>query len=205
MSLLRSAILWTSCGPISRQPPEDGLSRLLKTGPGTTGATQSMRPRSVANWAGSRPKSSKPDCARRYSGILKTPRGLIACARAPTAIGSRKTIRSEALYERNHSCGWFWDPALSSYTCCFETAAAGLQQADGLLPAEHAYARRASRDPAHLDAAGHGPLQRFARRRSPVGNRYSIRRATKSRWTGPGISNRPRLHRRFAVCTHPRR
>ena len=52
-------------------------------------------------------------------------------------------MRSGFHNEGNHSCGWIGHPALSRHARRFKAASAGLRQADDLLPAEHADARRA--------------------------------------------------------------
>ena len=51
-----------------------------------------------------------------------------------------------------------------------QAAAAGLRQADGVLPAEHADARRHPRHPPDQHAAGHAALPGAARRRLAVGH-----------------------------------
>ena len=54
-----------------------------------------------------------------------------------------------------------------------QAAAAGLRQADDLLPAVDADAGRHPRHPADLDAAGHAALRAAARRRQPAGGSTS--------------------------------
>ena len=59
--------------------------------------------------------------------------------------------------------------ALSGDAGGVEAAAAGVRQADGVLPAHHADARRHPRDPGHLHAAGHAALPGAPRRRRALG------------------------------------
>src|SRR5574343_156029 len=49
---------------------------------------RSTRARSSANWAGDRPRPSRPASARRCSGTWTTPSGSPACRAAPTRTGS---------------------------------------------------------------------------------------------------------------------
>ena len=71
-----------------------------------------------------------------------------------------------------------------------QAAAAGLRQADDLLPDRDADAGRHPLDPDHHHAARPGPVQRPARRRQPVGARPAL--------CGAGRAARPRrrVHRR---------
>ena len=71
-----------------------------------------------------------------------------------------------------------------------QAAAAGLRQADDLLPAVDADAGRHPRHPDHLHAAGHAALRAAARRRRAVGHATSLRRAAAARRPGAGLHHR---------------
>jgi dTDP-glucose 4,6-dehydratase len=76
----------TSCGPT---PPAStsASSPMSRTVPATTAAMRSTRARSSANWAGGRPRPSRPAFGRRCSGTSTIPSGLPACRAAPIGTG----------------------------------------------------------------------------------------------------------------------
>ncbi|KAG0771541.1 hypothetical protein G6F22_016386 [Rhizopus arrhizus] len=74
-----------------------------------------------------------------------------------------------------------------------QTTAAGLRQADGLLPPHHVDAGGHPRHPDHLDAARHAAVPAVAGRRLAVGHGHPVRGAAQPRWPGAGLSDRPRL------------
>ena len=77
-----------------------------------------------------------------------------------------------------------------------QAAAAGLRQADDLLPAVDADAGRHPRHPADLDARGHAALRAAARRRRAAGastSRYAVQPSPGR--PRAGVHHRPRLRR----------
>src|SRR5262245_59945025 len=94
---------------------------------------------------------------------------------APTATGWTSTTGSG--HEGHHPGRRKRHAALSGNTGRLEAAAAGLRQADDLLPAHDADAGRHPRRSAHLYAPGHTALRTAARRRAQVGNQHFLRRA----------------------------
>ncbi len=92
----------------------------------------------------------------------------------------------------NHPRRRLGQPAASGDARDQQAAAAGVRQADGLLPAQHADARRHPRDPADQHAAGHAALRGAARRRLAVGHRDPLLRAAEPRRPGAGVHPRQR-------------
>ncbi len=76
-----------------------------------------------------------------------------------------------------------------------QAAAAGVRQADDLLPAEHADAGRHARHPDHQHAAGHAALPAAAGRRQPVGHQPAVRGAAEPRRPGAGLHHRRQVRR----------
>ena len=77
-----------------------------------------------------------------------------------------------------------------------QAAPAGLRQADDLLPAVDADARRDPRGAADLDARRHRRLRAAAGRRQPVRDLDHLRRPAAPRRAGAGVPDRPRVRRR---------
>ena len=77
-----------------------------------------------------------------------------------------------------------------------QAAAAGLQQADDLLPAVLADAGGDPRRADHHDAAGSGELRAAARGRARLRRVDHLRRAAEPRWPRPGVHHRPRVRGR---------
>ena len=94
---------------------------------------------------------------------------------------------------------------LSCHPGRVEAVAAGLRQADDLLPAQHADAGGHPRHPGHLDAAGHAALRAPARRRLAVGPLHSVCRPARAGRAGAGVHHRARVRRRRAVGARARR
>ena len=109
--------------------------------------------------------------------------------------GARNVERIDMM-KRHHSCRRIGNAALSRHPRGVEAASAGVQQADDLLPAEHADAGGYPRDPGDLDAAGYRPVRGTAGRRAALGPGYQLRGAAESRWPGAGVPNRAGFHRR---------
>jgi hypothetical protein len=78
-----------------------------------------------------------------------------------------------------------------------QAAAAGVRQADGLLPAQHADAGRHPRHPGHQHAAGHAALRAAAGRRQPVGHEPAATACSPAptAWRRPSSSARLRRRR----------
>ena len=77
-----------------------------------------------------------------------------------------------------------------------QAAAADLRQADDLLSADDADARRHPRNPGHLDAAGSAAVPAAARRRRAMGPRADLRRAAAARRPRAGLHHRRGFRRR---------
>ena len=80
--------------------------------------------------------------------------------------------------------------------CDQQAAAAGLRQADDLLPAERADAGGHPRGADHHHAARAGAVPAPARRRLAVGHEDRVRRAAEPGRPGAGVPDRPRVRRR---------
>ncbi len=86
-----------------------------------------------------------------------------------------------------------------------EAVAPGLRQADDLLPAVGADARRHPRGAGHHHAGGSSRLRTAARRRITVGNAAALRHAARPRGARPSVPDRRRLPRRAGRIARPRR
>src|SRR5277367_2089834 len=127
-----------------------------------------MLAKSSRSWAGSRRRALNRGFARLWSGISRIRIGLRTCAPALTSIGLKPTTRSVSDDEGNCARGRFGDPPLSGHPRHFETAAAGVRQADDLLSADYAHARGYPGNTDHLDAAGYVALCGVTGRRHAV-------------------------------------
>ena len=93
----------------------------------------------------------------------------------------------------------FRHPAASGDPGGLEAVAAGVRQADGLLPARHPDAGGHPRHPGDLDAAGHAAFRAVARRWQPLGHPPAVRGAAQPGRSGAGLPDRRGLPRRRAV------
>ena len=100
--------------------------------------------------------------------------------------------------QRHHPRRRLRHPAASGHAGDQQAAAAGLRQADDLLPAEHADAGRHPRHPDHQHAAGHAALRAAAGRRQPVGHQPAVRGAAEPGRPGAGLPDRREVPRRRA-------
>src|SRR5215470_6879531 len=92
--------------------------------------------------------------------------------------------------EGNYSGGRFGDPSASGDPGCLQTAAAGLRQADDLLPAVDASAGGDPRDSDYFDPAGYAPLRAITGIGRAVGNLPEVCRAAVAGWSGSGLPDR---------------
>src|SRR5512135_74250 len=127
------------------------------------------------------------------------PRGLRQRVRRDHAVDRRR------LHERDHSRRRLWHAPLPGDAGRLEAAAAGVRQADGVLPAVDLDARRHPRHPHHLDAAGHAALPRPARRRRAVGHSPELRGTAQARGHRAGVHRRARVRRQGAGRARARR
>jgi hypothetical protein len=135
--------------------------------------------RSSANSAGRPARPSRAGSGRRSPGISTTRTGSPTSPAANTATGCRR-ITQAARHEHtqgHHPRRRLRHPAVSHHPGGLQAAAAGVRQADGVLPADHADAGRDPRHPADLHPAGHAALRAAARRRRAVGAEYPVRGA----------------------------
>ena len=117
----------------------------------------------------------RPGCERTVRWYLDNTAWVRrGCRAASTSTGSRSSTRRTRRrrhdeQERHHSRRRLRHPALPGHAGRQQAAAAGLRQADDLLPAVHADAGGDPRHPDHLDAAGHAALRAAAGRRQRSG------------------------------------
>ena len=97
-------------------------------------------------------------------------------------------------HQRNHPGRRRRQPALPADPGRQQTAAAGLRQADDLLPAGDADDGRDPRHPDHLHAPRHAALSAVARRRQSLGRHPLLRRAARAQGDRPGVSGRRGVH-----------
>ena len=182
--------------------------------------------RSGATSAGVRRRRSRRGSRRRSTGTSTTRAGCSAC-RDGSYRGERlgvATARHDSSRKRHDDQGHHprrrrRHAAASAHAVDQQAAAAGVRQADDLLPAEHADAGGHPRDPRDQHAARAGAVPATARRRLAVGHRHPLRRAAAAErarqafiigreFVGgqavvPGARRqhllRPRLHRRAAA------
>src|SRR3984893_2429461 len=95
--------------------------------------------------------------------------------------------------KRNNSRRWFRYAALSSYPDRLQTAVACLRQADDLLSALHANARRNPRDSGHFDTKRFADVSRAIRRRIASKSLDRVRGTIEAGRDRPSISDRSRL------------
>jgi dTDP-glucose 4,6-dehydratase (EC 4.2.1.46) len=104
--------------------------------------------------------------------------------------------RTRKIYEQRHHPRWrLGHAALPGYAGGFQTVAAGVRQADGVLPADDLNAGRHPRGAADFDAGRYAALRRAARRRQPVGHPYRVRGSAVAGRAGASLHHRCRLHR----------
>ena len=147
--------------------------------------------------AGRRASASPPACARRSSGTARTSRGGAPSRPAPTTPTTwPRTTAAGPAREGHRPRGRRRLAPASRDARHLEAAAAGLRQADGLLPAVDADAGGHPRDPRHLDAARPAALP------APAGRRLAVRHPAQLRGAGPAprprrrVRGRPVVHRR---------
>ena len=100
--------------------------------------------------------------------------------------------------KRHHPRGRLWHTPLPRDPSREQTAHAGVRQAHGVLPAEHADVRGHTLSAADQHTARHTALCRTIGRRQPVGHEHSIRCATQAGRPGAGLHHRARLCGRAA-------
>src|SRR5947209_13884008 len=127
------------------------------------------------------------------------PVGSRGIARPGPSLESRTAVILSRIHgefhKGDHPCRRLRHPPLSADPRDEQTARPDLQQADDLLPALDAHARR---DPPHLDhyhAPGPGRVSAAARRRRPRRPPHRVRGAAAPRRSGAGVRHRPALHR----------
>ena len=116
--------------------------------------------------------------------------------------GSRRNYARDASAhddeaQRHHPRRRLRHAALSGHARRHQAAAAGLRQADDLLPAVDADAGGHPRHPGHLHAAGHAALRSSCSATAREwGLDISLRGAAVARRAGAGVHHRPRVRRR---------
>src|SRR5690606_10769968 len=168
------------------------------------------------NWAGSRSTPSSRASPPPWTGTWPTRNGCSGCWTAATASNaSAPRLDRESLArartslcglskenhdgtQRHHPGRRLRHPALSDHQGRQQAAAAGVRQADDLLPAQRADAGGHPRSADHQYPARAGAVPEPAGRRLAVGHGHPLRGPAKPRWLGPGLPDRPRLRRRPA-------
>ena len=146
-----------------------------------------------------RPLNSRLDHAQAAAG-LRPARCRTGSRRRAHAHRSPRTAEPNTepdhATQRHHPRRRLRHPAAPGHAGHEQAAAAGVRQADGLLPAEHADAGRHPRGAGDQHAAGHAALRGAAGRRQPLGHEPQLLRAAQPRRPGAGLHPRPRLRRR---------
>ena len=128
-------------------------------------------------------------------------RGIPAMGGHAVCVITKSQRKSPDDAQGHHSRGRVRHASVSGDAGRVEAAAAGLRQADDLLPAVDADARRHPGHPAHLDAGGHAALRTAPGRRRAMGPRDFL--------CGAALAGRPRagVHHRRASSSDamPRR
>ena len=150
--------------------------------------------------AGRRRRRSRPGMRRTVRWYLDNAR---LAAHGVTSKDYQKWINSATTRrldddddaQRHHPRRRLRHAALPGDAGRVEAAAAGVRQADDLLPAVDADAGRHPRHPADLDAGGHAALRAAAGRRRALGPRHPLRGAAVAGRPRAGVHHRPRLRR----------
>jgi hypothetical protein len=119
---------------------------------------------------------------RRHRRLVPGPPGLGASASPTAAIASNASgPRHDDDAQGHHPGRRFRHAPVSDHQGDQQAAAAGVRQADDLLPAERAHARGHPRSADHQHAARAGLVPQPHRRRLAVGHAHRIRRAAEPR------------------------
>ena len=153
-----------------------------------------------------RARPSRAGSRARCAGTSTTPTWVASVQSGEYRQLDRPELRARARRarerERGHAQGHhprrrLRHAAVSGDAGRLQAAAAGLRQADDLLPAVDADARGHPRHPAdHLDAAGHAALRAAARRRQQWGLDIAYAVQPSPGRARAGVHHRPRLRRR---------
>ncbi len=118
---------------------------------------------------------------------------------------SRRTRTGITNDQRNHPRGRHRLASASADARGVQAAAAGLRQADGLLPAHGADARRHSGRARDHDSGRPFVVRETTRQRQPVGHTHRLRNAERTERHRRGISDRRAISQRRALRPSPRR
>ena len=151
------------------------------------------------NSAGGRARASRAGCARPSPGISTTAGGGSRSGRSATAApgsapaaprAGRRLASAGSDDEGHHSRRRLRHAALSGDAGRQQAAAAGLRQADDLLPADDADAGRHPRHPGHHDARPSGPASRHCSATAAAGASRSAMPSSRAprAWRRPSSS-----------------
>ncbi len=154
----------------------------------TANCAQSRRPSIRRARAGRPTAGSIPGALHRKSSASAFLTGTTALGRGGARVGSG--IPGERDDQGNHSGRRHRHAAASAHARRSEAAAAGLRQADDLLPADGADARGHPRDPDHHHARGSRRVREAAGRRQPVGHRHQLCDAASAQRHRRGVPHR---------------
>ena len=128
-----------------------------------------------------------------------------ACRRGALRSRAARTAEAALTVEGHHPRRRLRHAAVSADARRQQAAAAGLRQADDLLPAVDADAGGHPRHPGHLHAAGQDGFRRLLGDGSEWGLHVQLRRAAEPGRPGAGVHHRPRVRRQRPRRAGPRR
>ena len=186
------------------RPPGPTSPRRSSPAPaGPSGRASRRSPAPTGRPGAVRPAYSVLDCTTIAAAYGIAPARLAAGARR----GDRGTLGGEGVTQPqgHHPRRRVRHPALPDHPLAVEAAAAALRQADDLLSAVGADARRPARDRDHHHAGGPGAVPAPAQGRQPVGDALRVRRAAAARGARAGLHPRRGLPRRRRLDDGARR
>ncbi len=197
----------TSCVPDSPHRPHARAEDLRRRPPGPRPALRDRRQQDArASSAGSRQETFESGMRRTVQWYLDNRDWCEAReGRQLQGASGWASRRGDKRDEGHHPGRRRRHPAAPGHACDQQAAAAGLRQADDLLPAVDADAGGHPRDPGHHHAARQAAVRATARRRQPVGHPDRVRGPGAPRRARAGLSDRAGVRRRRTLLPGARR